>query len=111
MPVITEFKRFLGTDFQIQVTIYEADQQTPQNITGWSLLFAFHYPWSTTDLVSITTGRGIVLTNPTLGIATVTVAASLTASLLPANYQFRIQRTDPGFSSVVTDGILTLCQP
>ncbi len=106
--VKTQFERYVGDDFTIPVTIYQADNVSVANITGWSVTFAFHTPTSDIDLVTKTVGSGIVITTPLAGLLTITMHSGDTSDLEPGNYQFRVERTDSGNNDVLVDGVFKL---
>ncbi len=109
MAVLANLSQFTGEDRIYQITVYSSGT-TPQNITGWSLAFRVHVygdPGSL-FLTKTTGGGGIVLTNPTLGILQVSLAAADTSSLTPDEYQFFLERTDTSNDLILTAGLFTL---
>jgi len=108
MPASTSFALFIGEDATLDAIIYQADQVTRQNITGWSITFAFHASGGGPDLVTKTVGDGITLTSPSLGELSIVVESEDTEDLDAANYQFRVERTGSGVEAELIDGIVTL---
>jgi hypothetical protein len=108
MAISTNFELYVGTDNQIVVQVFQQDDLTPQNITGWSISFFIINPSTGAVLVTKSVGAGIVLTTPANGILTITLNANDTLTLLPRNYNFFIQRTDSGYSTILTTGLISL---
>jgi hypothetical protein len=109
MTIAANFSCYVGEDVSLPVTIYQADNATPEDITGWSSVsFIVHAIGSTTALITKTVGNGIVLTTPLSGLLTITVAAADTVNLAANQYLFRIERTDLGSDAVLTEGFFTL---
>ena len=109
-PRIGKFSRYAGEDYHVEITIYEKDEVTPQDITGWLLKYAFHPINDPIDSVSKTTGSGIIHNLPynVPPQATVTILAADTANLTPGLYQIRVERIDAGVDNVLYEGIFTL---
>lgn len=106
------FDSFQGEDVELDVIIYEEDDATPQNITGWTIEFVGRPTWSTTPSVTESTTAGtIVITNPTQGEITITISMEDSVNMTAADYLFIIKRTDSGSNAVLTSGIWTLLAP
>lgn len=108
--IIGNVAHFTGEDKTIQIQIFQADGVTPQDITGWTLSFTMHKYGDplTTFFVKTTGGGTIVIPTPLQGICQVIVAAADTTSLNPDQYQFFLERTDPGNDLLPTAGLYTL---
>lgn len=101
---------FLGEDKALVFTIYQADGETPQDITGWALIFVFRKAPSTADpaLISKTTSAGIALTTPLSGVCTVTIEDTDTEDLAEGKYYYSLKRTDAGSETILTFGSVQL---
>jgi hypothetical protein len=95
---------FVGEDQALQFTVYEDDDVTVVNITGWTLQLKAAL---TEDGAALIT-KSATLTTPASGICTVSLAAADTSSLDPGRYYFTLSRTDSGFNQVVADGWMIL---
>lgn len=101
---------FIGEDKILPITIYQANKRTLQDITGWSL--SWQLKADVTDVAALLTkttgGNGIVLTAPTSGVCTVTIADNDTDALAPGSYVHELKRTDPGSETVLCHGQFVL---
>lgn len=95
---------YIGEDVAIDGVIYESDGVTVQNITGWAITFSIQ----TTAPIVKTVGAGIVLTSPTTGQCTITIASADTGSLSPLTAQWFLQRTDSGADAILAVGTFSL---
>ena len=97
---------FLGEDKTLAFTIYQADGSTPQNITGWALIFVLRRQPATADpaLISKTTGSGITLTTPASGLCEVSIEDTDTEGLSEGKYFYSLKRTDAGEETILTYG-------
>lgn len=77
-----------GSTYAFTITVTQ--NGAPLNLTGKTLKFMVKYRFEDDDskaLISLSTSAGIVLTDPTNGIATATIGPSATAGLDPGiNY-------------------------
>jgi hypothetical protein len=103
---------FTGEDKTLPFTIYQSDESTPQDITGWSLSWMVKRRKTDADadaIVTKTVSAGIALTTPLSGVCTVTVTdtdiADIRGGVL---YYHELKRTDAGFETVLSYGTLTL---
>lgn len=104
---------YTGEDKTLTFTIYQSDGATPQNITGWALSYTWKRQLSDADSAAVltkTTGGGIVLTTPTDGVCTVTIADTDTDALTARTYRHELKRTDAGSETVLTTGTVVLQQ-
>jgi hypothetical protein len=103
-------KFFRGEDKVLTITI--DDGATPPvalNITGWTLAFTLRLtPESLTALLTKTTGAGISLTDPLIGVLQVSIADTDTINLTPGKYAYDVKRMDAGAEAVLVYGTLTL---
>src|SRR4051812_19735578 len=107
MPVVRTLDPiYPGEDIELGDTIYQSDGVTPEDITGWSIQFTVHKLGTT--YITKTTGDGITLTDPENGILTVAIDGTDTEDMTPYNYEFCIERTDPGGAGVLTTGTIPL---
>lgn len=106
---------FTGEDKSLPFTIYQADEATLQDISGWSLSWMVKRRKSDADadaLVTKTTAAGgIALTTPGSGVCTVTVTDTDIAAVLGGVLHYHeLKRTDAGFETVLSYGSLVLSQ-
>jgi hypothetical protein len=74
------------------------------DITGWSITFAMYTTqYSTTAVLTKTVGSGVTLTDPTIGVATITLSAA-NLTIAAGTYYFVVSRTDAGYESQLTYG-------
>ena len=107
--VIANIFQYVGTDKQFQLTVYQADGVTLQDITGWTVSFIIHaYGDPNIVYVTKTVGSGVVLTTPTRGVLTATISATDVTSILPGLYQWRAERTNSANDIVVGTGTYSL---
>lgn len=101
--------QYIGTDKQFQITIYQGDGVTRQDVTGWAVSFIVHaYGDPNVVYITKTVGSGVVLTTPTRGVVTATIAAADTANMPPNLYQWRLERTDTSNDVVTGTGTYSL---
>lgn len=106
---------FTGEDKSLPCTIYQRDDATLQDITGWALSWMVKARRTDDDadaLVTKTTSNGgIVLTTPASGVCTVTVSDTDIASLAgEVQYFHELKRTDAGNETVLIYGKFILSQ-
>ena len=108
MATTASFSFYAGEDVAVAVTMNPV-----VDITGWALKFTMRAQLNILPiLVTKTTGGGgIVITSGPSGTFQVNILKDDTASALPGQYLFDIQRTDSGFAQVLTIGTITLLQP
>lgn len=102
---------FIGEDKSLQITVYQSDGRTPQDITGWALSWMLKTSLDVVDgsaSLTKTTSAGITLTTPTSGICTVVIADTDTDSLSPGTYVHELKRTDAGSEVVLCQGTFVL---
>lgn len=107
---IVNLFQYLGTDKQFQVTIFQGDGVTRQDLSTWAAVSFIVHAYGNPNIVYITktVGSGVALTTPLQGIITVTINAADTASMPPDLYQFRIERTDANNDVVTGIGTYSL---
>src|SRR5579872_532949 len=82
---------------------------TPVDITGWGLLMVIHKTLGdNTPLKSYTIGSGITVTNAAGGTFTITIPVADVQAIGAGDWQYYIQRTDPGFETDLTKGVFTI---
>ena len=105
---------FTGEDKSLIFTVYQADETTAQDISGWSLswLLKRHRHDADVDalITKTTTGGGIALTTPLTGICTVTVADTDTDSIPAGTYRHELKRTGAGVETILAYGSCVLRQ-
>ena len=96
---------FVGEDKTLRFTVYQADGETVQNITGWTLEWAVRRFLGSTDaLLTKTTGSGISITDGPNGICEVSLARTDTDTLGRGGFYHALRRTNSGASTVLTFG-------
>lgn len=106
---IANLFQYIGTDKQFQVSVYQADGVTRQDVSGWAVSFIVHaYGDPNVVYVTKTVGSGVTLTTPTQGVITATVSASDTTNMPPGLYQWRMERTDSANDVVTGTGTYSL---
>ena len=111
--ITDEDEWFIGEDKTLTVTIYQSDETTPQNVTGWAVSFMLKRKRTDTDanaLITKTTADDVALTTPGSGVITVSIADDDTSDLRADTYWYEIKRTDAGFETVLTYGSVELLQ-
>lgn len=108
---IANIAMFRGADYTFQDTIYEADGETAQNITGWAMkftLFEYGDPGTVYLEKSVALGN-MVITNAVAGEVEIRFAAADTNSLLAKQYGYSVGRTDSGaVTPFMSSGLFTL---
>ena len=99
---------FIGEDRKIKLKIDQADETTPQTMTGFGLTWELKDSPTGTVLISKTTGAGeIVIENGdgTDDQATVTILGADTVGLTPGGILYHhLRRTDEGNEVVLAFG-------
>jgi hypothetical protein len=100
MSIISTITFDRGEDVLLTVTM------TPTtDITGWTLTFTMKQYFG--DAAALITKSGSI-TSAVGGIFTITINSADTATLDPGSYQYDIWRTNTGYATVLTQGILKL---
>lgn len=95
---------FLGTDRTLQFTIYQADNVTVQDITGWTLEWILRGSNGAVALSKATGGNGITIVNGAAGRCDVAIADTDTEALDPGVYVHALARSNAGLEDVLTFG-------
>jgi hypothetical protein len=96
---------FTGEDKALQFTVYEEDGVTPQDITGYSLVWQLRVARdSPAAVLSKTDGSGIAIVNGPAGRCDVDVDRTDTDDLEPGSYYHQLARDDTGAHTVLTYG-------
>lgn len=98
---------FTDTDFSFLFTIYQSDNTTAQNITGWAISFVIAATKGGTAVFTKTVGSGITITNGSSGQATV-VVTDTDLNLSEAIYFGSLKRTDEGSEGVLWTGSIPI---
>jgi hypothetical protein len=94
---------YVGEDKTLNVTIYEEDGETPQDIDGWTIEAVLHkYRHPETVYVTKTTDDGITITSGNDGELSIDFDGEDTEDLSPRRYQLLIRRTDDNANTVLT---------
>lgn len=100
---------FKGEDKQFIFTVYQSDDVTLQDLSGWTLQWDLRQvPESSVSILSKTPA---IDADPATGICTVTIAAADTVSLAPGTYFHTLWRINSGSRSVLSHGNALLQQP
>jgi hypothetical protein len=103
---------FVGEDKTLNVTIYQADGTTPQNITGWTLSWMLKKSHKLSDasasVTKTTTGGGIVITDAADGVCEVRIVDTDTDALTATTYYHELKRMDDGSEAVLIYGDFVL---
>lgn len=98
---------FIGEDKNLVCTIYQADQRTRQDVSGWALSWRLKASLADADgaaLLTKTTSSGIALTTPTSGVVTISIADTDTDGLAAGRHYHELKRTDAGNETVLAHG-------
>lgn len=99
---------FRGEDKALVFTIVQSDGTTKQNITGWTMTFRM----GSTQFGSPVITKTPVLTDPTNGVCTVTLASADTSALTnegaDATYYYDLRRTDSGSRTELAYGSIAI---
>ena len=101
---------FAGEDFAIQDTINKGDG-TAQDIAGWSLRFRIYEALGQNLpplLEKTTAAGGIVLTDPTHGLCTITGVEADTQDIAPGYYPYTLWRVDSGATNELSYGLIQI---
>ncbi|MEW6473014.1 MAG: hypothetical protein AB1679_12155 [Actinomycetota bacterium] len=99
---------FLREDKDLVFTVTTSTGGT-QDVTGWTLVWKLERAGSTADVLTKSTGAGLVLTTPASGVITVTLNSTDTAALAAGStYRHALRRTDAGEATVLSYGTVTL---
>lgn len=108
---IANLAMFRGADYTFADTIYQADGETAQNISGWSMSFSlFEYGDPGTVYLEKSVALGnMVITNAAAGEVEIRFAAADTTELRAKGYGYSVARTDSGASTpFLSSGLFTL---
>ncbi len=105
MAVTKNIELFEGED----KTLVDSAATPPVNITGWTLSFTVKIDREDASpvLISKTVGAGIVITDASNGVFSITLTAADT-NITPGKYQYDIWRTNSGAETMLTEGVLTI---
>lgn len=108
--VTSNLAQHLATDRQFQFTVYRSDGVTPQDLTSWvAVSFVVHaYDDPNVVYITKTVGSGVVFTDRTNGIITVTIDSADVTSMRTGLYAWKLERTDSGSDFVIGLGLYSL---
>jgi hypothetical protein len=89
----------VGEDALFTLTVYEADNVTPQNISGWNMATLVQLPGDLSPRITKTTSSGMTIlaqSGATLGQVTILISRADTLGLQPGIYDSFVERTDTG---------------
>ena len=112
---------FLGEDKVLRFTIYDADGETPIDITGWALSFSLRKTdkdATVPALIAKTTEDDTIEIVGTFNIDPEVNTQSVeiqfpsfdTTNLKPIAYRYSLKRMDAGFEGILAYGSITLLQ-
>jgi hypothetical protein len=100
---------FIGEDKIFQDVIYQNDGVTPEDISNWEINFTVQkYGNPATVFIFKSVGNGIQITDPNGGVASIFIDHIDTIGMLPDQYEYVIERVNPGGDAVPTLGLFTL---
>lgn len=85
---------YAGNDLTIPFIIYEDDGSTPQNLTGFDLLYQVKRNVDDEMLLAKSIGDGIVVDDPTTGTGELTIDAADTAGWVEGSYAHSLIRSN-----------------
>jgi hypothetical protein len=99
-----------GIDLIFTTTNTDANN-TPINITGFTLRLAISNQVTGVTVLTLTNGSGVTLTNPTGGVATFQITGAQTAAIPTGTYYYGIKATSAGgINYDWADGLITIAQ-
>jgi hypothetical protein len=105
---------FAGEQKDLVFTIYQTDDTTVQDISGWGLSWMLKRQARDTDASAVlhktTATGGIVLTTPMTGVCTVTVNDDDTDGRA-GTYYHELKRVDPGAEAILSYGRAVIADP
>jgi hypothetical protein len=104
---------FTGEDKNFNFTIYQADGETAQNITSWTLSWMLKKDRRQADsaakLTKTTENGGIEISSEVDGRCTVVIEDTDTDTEVPAGvYWHELKRTNAGNETIITQGKATI---
>ena len=94
-----------GTTFSKQITVYETDGTTIQNLTGYTVASQLRKNYTSTAYTTINATNN----SPTSGIIIMSLTATQTAALKSGRYVYDLQITAAdGTVTRVIEGVITL---
>lgn len=102
---------YAGEDKTVSVSIYQADETTAQNITGWALSYRWKRSLDDADADAVltkTTADGITITNGAGGLCEIAIADTDTDAIAAGPYFHELKRTDAGSETILTTGTVYL---
>jgi hypothetical protein len=110
--ILEDDKWFTNADFTVKFQIRQADEVTPQNITGWALSWIVKRRAADPDAMALfpakVTGSGITITNGAAGLCEAFVADTDTLAARAGVYAHELRRTDPGLETPLCPGMAVL---
>lgn len=99
-PITRMDEWYVGEDQIFEWTVYEDDDRTIQDISGWSIQFRLARAPGQTSVLTKTAA----LVDPGNGVCDVSVTAAESSALPPFDYYYQLWRLNPGFVSVIAEG-------
>jgi hypothetical protein len=97
-----------GEGKSLVFTIYQSGNVLPQDVTGWALSWTLTTKSGSLQITKTTANGGITLTAPASGVITVSVPRADTLTLSANTYLHELWRTDTGFESKLSSGIVVI---
>jgi hypothetical protein len=115
MDILESDRWFTNSDYQINCHIRQADETTPQDVTGWQFSWLMKKRASDLDasavLAKTLAGNGIVVVNAAQGHVRVLISADDTDGTFRAGtYHHELKRTGTGVETPVVTGLAVLRQ-
>lgn len=112
MDILASDRWFTNADYQINFQIFQDDEVTPQDISGWTFSWVVKKRKTDVDasalLAKASGGDGIEITSAATGIGRVEIDAADTADLRGATYWHELKRTGTGVGTVNIQGLAVL---
>lgn len=113
MDILESDRFFTNADYQINCRIYQDDETTAQDITGWS--FSWFLKKRTRDddanaVIAKTTGSGVSIIDAVTGYVRVTISDDDTDGLRAGTYVHELKRTGAGVETPLVNGLAVLRQ-
>lgn len=102
--IIKEHNWFVGEDKTLQFTVYQADDVTIQNISGWTTVFELSQEPNTAPLFSI---AGVIVSAPN-GLVDIAVPGTSTSGRTPGTFYYSFRRTNAGYGAILSHGKVIL---
>ncbi len=100
---------FRNEDKVIEFTVFKADGDTKQSLTGWNFEFIVDDA-SKVNKITKTSASGIAITDEANGVLEVTVDDVDTVDLTTTKFKYELRRTDTGSEATLAHGLAFIRQ-